>query len=273
VEQKKTKVMVATNLFDINPIVYSGHLDMFYKLGKVSDEFEIIFHAPWRTPIDRARNDAAMLAIYYECDYLFFYDDDMYFPNGNDILNLLRCIRDNEKINVLQALAFIRGYPFRPMIFKLHDIEVGKKKMMTYDEYKNDVDADGLVKVDAVGCCCTVIDVNLFKLIPKPWFLTGETHTEDIYFCVKASNYTENVGIYCNTNIKIGHLLDKIILVDENREILKKIHDENGLNQLFLPDPTFLPMMSNSKSLAYDFDKRINPLEMDLPLRGEKENG
>lgn len=269
---KKTKVMIATNLYDINPIVYSGHLDMFYKLGKASEEFEIVFHAPWRTPIDRARNDAAQLSLRLDCDYLMFYDDDMYFPNGEHLLNLLRRIRDDKKINVLQALAFIRGYPFKPMIFKLHDIEIGKKKMMTYDDYEENIDEDGLVKCDAVGCCATVFDVNLFKMVPKPFFLTGQDHTEDIYFCVKAANYLENVGIYCDTNIKIGHLLDKIVLVDENRKILKEMHDAHGINQLFLPDPTFLPTMLNCKSMAYDFDKRVNPLEIELPIK-EKNNG
>jgi hypothetical protein len=108
-------------------------------------------------------------------------------------------------------------------------------------------------------------------MIPKPWFVTGEGHTEDIYFCVKAINYVENVGIYCDSTIKIGHLLDKLVLVEENREILKKIHDEHGLNQLFLPDPTFLPMMANSKSATYEFHRRLNPLEIDLPKKEKKD--
>ncbi len=261
---KKKKILVATNLYDINPIVYSGHLDMFYQLGKNSEEFEIVFHAPWRTPIDKARNDAATMAIFYDCDYIFFYDDDMYFPKGIDIVNLFRRIVNDDKISILQALAFIRGYPFRPMLFKMQDIEEGKKKMMPFDEYKDLVDEDGLVKCDAVGCCATIIDVQLFKMMPKPYFLTGEQHTEDIYFCVKACNYVQNVGIYCDTNIKIGHLLDKIILVEENRDLLKKIHVEHDLNQLFLPDKTFIPLLESGNTMVYDFKERENPLEMEF---------
>ena len=265
--------MIATNLYDINPIVYSGHLDMFYQLGKCSDEFEIVFHAPWRTPIDKARNDAAIMSLYYECDYLMFYDDDMYFPTGKDIIKLLRRIVNDDKITILQALAFIRGYPFKPMIFELKDIDEKKKKMMTIDDYKDKIDADGLVKCDAVGCCATIIDTKLFKMTPKPYFLTGEGHTEDIYFCVKAAQYVENVGIYCDTTIKIGHLLDKIILVEENRELLKKMHEDHDLNQLFLPDPTFIPMMRAGKTMAYDHDERPNPLTMGIPIKGEKADG
>jgi hypothetical protein len=148
------------------------------------------------------------------------------------------------------------------MIFQMKDIEDNNKKMMPYDDYKDHIQEDGLVKVDAVGCCATVIDVNLFKLIPKPYFLTGQEHTEDIYFCVKCLQYIKDVGIYCDTTKKIGHLLDKLVLTDANRDILKKIHEEYNLNQLFLPDPTFIQgLKQTSKSMVYDVEHRKNPIE------------
>lgn len=259
---KKTKVLMATNLYQVDPIVYAGHLDMFYKLGKHADEIEIVFLAPWRTPIDKARNDAAQLAMMLDCDYLFFYDDDMYFKDGNFVIEMINTIKNSEgRINIMQALAFIRGFPFKPMIFKLYDVGKDVKKMKAFEDYDEHIEEDGLVKCDAVGCCATIIDVNLFKEIPMPYFLTGQDHTEDIYFCAKCASYLENVGIYCNTKIEIGHLLDKIILTKENKMLLKDFHLTNNVNQLFLPDPTFIPMMKVHKSAAFDFDDRINPLE------------
>ncbi|HBH13815.1 MAG TPA: hypothetical protein DDX29_12015 [Clostridiales bacterium] len=288
-ESKKIKIMIATNLYQVDPIVYSGHLQLFYRLGKEVERSlhgveieiadpkdpaldDIVFTAPWRTPIDKARNDAGELALYYNCDYLFFYDDDMYFPDAKVIIEMIkRIINNSEKIHILQALAFIRGYPFKPMIFKLY--EVGEnKKMKAFEEYKDYVEDDGLVKCDALGCCCTIIDTRLLKMVPKPWFQTGTGHTEDIYFCVKANHYVGGIGIYCDTTVKIGHLLDKIILTEENREILKEIHEKYNLNQLFLPDPTFIPLQKMSKTMQFDFDHRENPLTREcIPIRKKEE--
>jgi len=263
--KKKTKVLIATNLYQIDPVCYAGHLKMFYQLGKAFDEFEIVFHGPWRMPIDVARNSAAKTAMRLECDYLLFYDDDMYFSTGQDIVKLLRTIRDsNDTIHVLQALAYVRGYPFKPMCFKKAEIEE-QQRTGFFDDYKDYVDENGLVKCDAVGCCATAIDVNLFKLTPEPWFLTGKTHTEDVYFCVKAQQFVGNVGVYMDTTIKVGHLLEKIVLTEDNRDILLKIHEKYKLNQLFLPDPTFVELLKASNfgnNIAIDEVLRPNPLEI-----------
>jgi glycosyltransferase involved in cell wall biosynthesis len=257
---KKIKVMVATNIYQIDPAVYSSHLEMFYKLGKVSDEIEVVFFGPWRSGIAAGRNNAAQHALLRECDYLLFYDDDMYFPSGNDIIKMIRTIRDNsDKIHILQALAYIRGYPFHPMCFKLEEIE-GGKKMTPFDDYEKHIEENGLVKCDAVGCCATIIDTKLFKLMPEPWFVTGKTFTEDIFFCVKALQFVENVGVYMDTTIEIGHLLEKIILTKCNKDIILGIHNEHDFNQLFLPDKTFVPLMKLMDTFGED-KRDCNPLE------------
>ena len=274
-EKKKIKVLVATNLYQIDPIVYSGHLDMFHKLGKKHEDIEIVFLAPWRSPIDKSRNDAAQLSMYWECDYLLFYDDDMYFENGNDIIRLINRMRESkDTIHIMQALAFIRGYPFKPMCFKLVDVD-NQKRMMAYEDYEDHIQENGLVKCDAVGCCATIIDTRLFKMIPSPWFETGQMHTEDIYFCAKAKNYVEGLGIYMDTTIEIGHLLDKIILTKANKNTLKEIHEKYGLNQLFLPDPTFIPTMQSSKMMANTKEDRANPFDFkdNIVYREDKQDG
>ena len=270
--RRRTKVLVATNLYQIDPVCYSSHLSMFYQLGKASDEFEIVFHGPWRLPIDNARNNAAKVAMKLECDYLLFYDDDMYFPVAQDIVKMIRKVRDsNDTIHILQVLAYVRGYPFKPMCFL--KTPVGEDKHTGFfDNWKDHIDENGLVKCDAVGCCGTVIDVRLFKLTPEPWFLTGKMHTEDVYFCIKAQEFVGNVGCYMDTTIKIGHLLEKIVLTDGNKDLLKKIYEDHGLNQLFLPDPTFVESMKASSfgdALAIDEIQRENPLEKEEERKNE----
>jgi hypothetical protein len=256
----KKKILIASNLYQIDPIVYSSHLQMFYRFGRES-ELDIIFYAPWRVPIDVARNNAAAIALANECDYLFFYDDDMYFENGQDAVDLVKKVIDsNDKIHILQGLAFIRGYPFKPMMFKFRNIDNERKQLLPVDDYKDNVDENGLIKVDAVGCCATVIDTKLFKLTPKPWFQTGTQNTEDIYFCVKCCEYIQGVGIYVDPSKKIGHLLDKLVLIEANRDTLRSIHEGYDLNQLFLPDKNFVPVIKRSKTMMYDSDERANPL-------------
>lgn len=262
--EKKVKIAIATNIYQIAPQVYASHCDMFYKLGKNHEKFEIVFFGPWRRPIDVARNHAAQLALVHECDYVMFYDDDMFFHSGQDVIRLInRVLENREKIHILQGMAYIRGYPFNPMMFKRKMLEPGKDALKIYEDYAEYVDPEtGLVDVDAVGCCLTLIDTRLFKMIPQPWFLTGQQNTEDVYFCVKAKEYVNNVGVYVDTNVEVGHLLEPIILTKFNRDILKKFHEEHGINQLFLPDPTFIHniMHGNQQSLE-QVENRINPLE------------
>lgn len=272
--KKKVKLLMATNLYQIDPIVYSSHLDMFYKLGKKHEDFELMFYAPWRVPIDKARNDAAFLAATANCDYLFFYDDDMWFPDGNTPIDMVQKMIDNPKIHMLQALAYIRGYPYKPMAFKFLDKGSNRsKRLMTHDNFAEHIDEDGLVECDALGCCATVINAEIFRALPKPWFLTGEQHTEDVYFCIKAKTQVKDFGIYLDTKIKIGHLLDRVVLVDENRTMLKEMHEKYGINQLFLSEPTFVQKMSQTPHMMWDERKCLNPLEANIPFREESKDG
>lgn len=261
--KKKIKLLVATNLYQIDPVVYSSHLDMFYKLGKRHEDFEIVFNAPWRIPIDSARNNAVTLAVATNCDYIFFYDDDMWFPDGKTPIDLIQRMIDNPDISMIQALAFIRGYPYKPMLFKFIDTGDNIKKLLIYENYEKDVDENGLVEVDAVGCCATVIDVNVFKAIPKPWFMTGEGHTEDIYFCVKAKSLLKRFGIYCDTTLPIGHLLDRAVLMEGNRPMLREMHEKYSVNQLFLTEPFYAEKMSLTPHMQWDEKRLLNPLTVD----------
>ena len=134
------------------------------------------------------------------------------------------------------AECFIRGFPFDAMCFKyIDDTHTHMDKFRYTDE---DADEDGLVKCDAIGTPCTIMNMKLFKLIPKPWFLTGEFHSEDVYFCMKADKYVENLGIYVDTTIECGHLYDMAIINRATKEIMKKHWrdtpgQEDGLWRIF----------------------------------------
>lgn len=273
--KKKIKVLVASNQYGLEPICETGFKDMFYKFGE-SGDFEIVFFGPWRMAIDQGRNNAVKMALMYECDYLFVYDDDMFFADPMTGIKLLKRVIENDNINVLQALAFIRGYPYKPMVFHLVDLD-GKKAMLPYatpEELLAIADENGLVKCDAVGCCATVIRMEVFKHLTEPWFVTGSRNTEDIFFCVKLAHNIKEAGIYCDLTVEAGHLLDRPILTKFSREVLTEMHEKYSIDQLWLPDATFTQRQNNTAKM-FDFEKRVNFLENidKLPIRGQKNEG
>lgn len=233
---KKIRVMIATNIYKIDPCVYASHLNLFYRVGRDLN-VDIMFSGPYRYAIDNARNFAASQALLGLCDYLFFYDDDMYIFDPNVLKVMLKKMMKRDDVHIMQAVAYIRGYPYDTMFFKLD--KDNDKQLEIYNDWKGHEDKDGLVRGDAVGCCATLIDCKLFKMMPQPWFQTGQKNTEDIYFCMKARDYIANVGVFLDTTVEVGHTLDRPILCSANREILKEIHEKYGLNQMFLPEPNF----------------------------------
>ncbi len=242
---KKKKLMVATNIYKIDPIPYASHLSMIYRLGKNLPELDLVFSGPWRMPIDVARNAAVDYALKMECDYLFFYDDDMVLHP--DIIERLFA----RKKDIVMALCYIRGYPFRPMMFRFD----GVGNLDLYD-YKDEDVEDGLVKVDAVGNACTFINCEAFKLIPEPWFVTGKTHTEDVYFCMKARDYIEKLELYVDVSFESGHMLDKPILTSTSRKLLLKMY-EKGINQLWQPDASYIKEVEYKNPLE-DYKEKQN---------------
>ena len=247
---------------------------MFYKFGENKDKVDIVFFGPWRMAIDQARNQAVKMALAYECDFLFFYDDDMFFADPMIGIKLLNRLIENEKVNLIQALAFIRGYPYKPMVF--HIVDLGEKKAMmpysTPEELDAIADETGLVRCDAVGCCCTMMRVGIFNIIPEPWFLTGQKNTEDIFFCAKMNHYLEDSGIYCDLSVEAGHLLDKPVLTRSSRKMLIEIHEKYNMDQVWLPDATFVERQSVNKK-AFDLEVRPNPFDqMDKLNFKEKKN-
>ena len=250
----KRKICIATNIFNIDPVPYASHMSMWYRIGKNLPEWDVIFAGPWRMPIDVARNKACEIALDAECEYLFFYDDDMVMDP--DIVEKLLKRVEKKEIHIIAGLCYIRGYPYAPMIFRFRDSD----KLGLF-EYTEDDIKDGLVSIDATGCACTMIDCELLRLTPKPWFVTGiENHTEDVYFMTKVKDYVEGVKIYLDTETECGHMLDKPILNTTSRKLLTKLHDE-GVDQLWQPDITI--RTTKGEAIFSEDDFNVNPVNPD----------
>ena len=228
-KEGQTRICVATCIYGVDAVPYSSHLSFMYRIGRNLPNVDVIFSGPWRMPIDVARNKAVEIALHEECDYLFFYDDDMVL-HPNVLANLLNHAIKRE-IHIISAKVYIRGYPFKEMIFRFNDPE----HMGLFSPTPADIDEDGLVKCDAVGCASTLINTELFKMVDQPWFLTGRQHTEDVYFCMKTREHIEGVQIYMDMNTECGHMLDKPVLTSVSKSVLLGIQ-EKGLTAIWEPN-------------------------------------
>jgi len=180
-------------------------------------------------PLDVNRNNAVREAIEMGADHVFFIDHDNILPPDT----LIKLLQYN--VPVVGALYFERKYPHLPLIYIFEDDY--QTVRIVYDYPK------GLVKVDVIGLGCSLIDVNVFKQMPEPWFTyEHKGHvwgTEDIAFFHKLKE--ANVGVYIDTEHTVGHLTTQT--VDEGdwlfykqpylADVAKKAK-ELGTNAVFL---------------------------------------
>ena len=220
------KTIVGVNTLEsVSSFVYSSHCAFWIQTKKDFPEDEFLFYTPYRMSIDNMRNDVARIALEHKCDYIMFIDDDVIIPP--DTYKQLREARKD----IVAAMVYVRGYPFHPMFFKdLGDITEpnGKrrKNIGFHTDYKDTVDeTTGLVKTQAVGFSCVLINCDVLKAMSPPYFVTGPGHTEDVYFCLKAALELEpEPEIYVQTRCVTSHLMMPDGVNSNNVEILRKYY-------------------------------------------------
>lgn len=230
ISNKKVFVLVNT-LQSVNANVYSNHCAFFTYSAKNIPGIKFEFWCPERMAIDTARNTAAEMAMNMGCDYLMFIDDDVMIP-PDTLEKLLLADKD-----IVAGLVIIRGYPFNNMAFKFgvnitHEGKEAKSLGFFNDlEYEyfykeawvnrtfiDDSSFDittlpkrlvELQECDAVGFSCCLIKIDVLKACPKPYFLTGKGHTEDVYFCIKVQEkLVPTPRIFLHTGVQPGHMMN-----------------------------------------------------------------
>lgn len=75
------------------------------------------------------------------------------------------------------------------------------------------------LEVDVTGLGCTLIDMQVFKTLPRPWFYWEESDgiSEDFYFFELAKKYGYNLHIF--TDVKLSHLGKMKVKCDGTFEI------------------------------------------------------
>ena len=198
-------MVAVNNLTEVNQLAYANHCQMWYRFGKTMPQDEFVFCNPRRMSIDRMRNFAAKACLDYDSDYLLFLDDDVLVPPSGALERLIKADKD-----VIAGVTLIRGYPYHPMIFNFMErlISNDGTKIHYVDDYMERADPEsGLLECDAVGFSFCLIKVSLLRKLQPPFFITGENHTEDVYFCNKARIEVPGTKIWVDTKVLTSHIL------------------------------------------------------------------
>jgi hypothetical protein len=107
------------------------------------------------TLLPSQRTGLVYAALALNATHILFLDSDMRFPP-----NLLHEMLE-AKSPVVGVNYATRRFPIRPTAFL---DELGEKRLYTTDE------STGLVKVASMGLGATLIDMDVFRFVPQPWF-------------------------------------------------------------------------------------------------------
>jgi hypothetical protein len=163
--------------------------------------------------ISVARDTLVSNAIQTNCDYIFFCDTDHIFESPQDpnmALNMLyQCInkdpnsKDGKIVSGLYRSKQRHGFDYA-MWTKVDDKHFTPITGWT----------GNWIEVDVVGLGCCLIDMEIFKKIPRPWFKweMQEEISEDFYFFQLAKKFGYSTRVF--TDIKLSHLGNLKVRID-----------------------------------------------------------
>jgi len=155
-------------------------------------------------PVADARNAIAEAALREEARYVFFLGDDVVVP-AHTLRQLIMRMENNPQIGVIGGVYCCKSNPPAPLVFR--DNGVGSFWDWKIGEF---------FEVTGLGMDCTIIRTDVFKQLPKPWFVTkrsdefengvnkADEWTEDLWFLKTVADKTE-YKIYCDASIICDH--------------------------------------------------------------------
>jgi len=151
---------------------------------------------PQSYSIGDSRNLIVEHALEIGYDYIMWVDSDMILPKET----ILKLMSHNKDI-----AAGVYSYKL------LNNTNAVAKRFVkdaedTYEDItlKEIRESERLIGIDAVGFGCVLTKVDIFRNIPKPWFVYSPEMGEDVYFCRKAQE--AGYKVYLDTSIKCGHI-------------------------------------------------------------------
>lgn len=179
-------------------------------LTKDNIEFEVLFNLG--SVIASQRNKLVEIAITKNATHILWLDSDMHFPAS--VVN--RFLKHNK--DIVAATYTTRVKPQRSVAF-----------LNEYDLNDRLVKTTGLHKVFAVGLGCMLVNIEVYKALPKPWFQYKWDETlqdlsgEDIYFCKYAKDNGYEVWIDGEVSDLVAHIGTKAFTMKEINESNRQI--------------------------------------------------
>lgn len=160
-----------------------------------------------------ARNALCKSALDMECDYLFMLGDDVLAPPPTLLAMLDKIGRtqpvmgvagktEAARVQMITGVYWTKTYPPEPYLF--NGLLKGSHKDWKVGEF---------FPVDFAGCDCLLIETDVLRKVPFPWFSTdwvwepgqksSSIATEDYYFYTKCREY--GIRLFADTAIQCGH--------------------------------------------------------------------
>lgn len=157
--------------------------------------------------ISVARDILVNSALQANCDYIFFIDTDMIFESPNDpnvALNTLYQVinkdpntKDGKIVSGLYRAKQATGFNFAAWIKAPNNIK-GYTPIQSW--------TGNWINVSVTGMGCILIDMKVFKELPRPWFKweLKEDISEDFSFLELAKSNGFDTHVF--TDVKLSHL-------------------------------------------------------------------
>lgn len=184
---------------------------MTYKQKGV--KFHVGYEFMYRKPVHMAEEMLAEHAINTGCTHLLLMDDDIYDVTAEDLVTLLKADKD-----VVSGIMYASGFPYAMCAFRRFDTttKVADQPILKGPARLYEIPPEqrqGLQKVDLVPFCFTLIKVDVFKRLRKPWFTCNTQAPTDSWFAdtvlTKGMEYYAHFGVWLNHRGVTRHNVQK----------------------------------------------------------------
>ena len=142
-------------------------------------------------PVEQAREKLAEAEVKANCKYLWFIDDDT-IPPPNSLRRLIYVLENNPDVMVCGGVYTSKCDPPSPVVFR-------GAGLGNFWRWK----VGQVFEVSSMGAGCMMINCEIFRKLPKPWF--HWTHSESMDpLTVPDVTVSEDVN-FCNAVTKAGY--------------------------------------------------------------------
>lgn len=216
-QPRQLKIVVAI------PMERSVHQLAFYGFMAIIQQGWSIMQQPYMRT-DLARNRFAEQLLDSEFTHVLMLDADQIHP-PDVVQRLGRWASQDPNKWVIGGLYFRRGEPYDPLAF----IQGSDGQFYPPVDWK-----PGLMRVDALGTGCMLIDRRVFEAGPGPWFYydysrfgDGINPSEDMGFAVWCRAH--GIQQWCDTTTNSPHIIDHLVTADTFHSYLRS-HPEKIIN-------------------------------------------